>query len=472
MKKGPLTYDSMEAAIGNTPMIKLNKLPKEHGIAATFYVKCDYLNPGGSSKDRICSYMIDAAEKSGKLKPGDTIVESTSGNTGIGLALSAAVRGYKLIITIPDKMSMEKINTLKALGAEVIVTPTAVGHDHPDNYVSVARRIGSQPNHFHVNQYANEANVLAHYNTTANEIWEQMDKKVNYVFISVGTGGTITGVARRFQELDPSVKLIGVDPEGSILALPETLNTVRKTYKIEGIGQDQVPHILNRGLVSEWVKINDCESFNMARDMILKEGVLAGGSCGSTLIGAFKYLKAKGLEKEEGLRCVVFLPDSIRNYMTKFLVDEWMIGNNFRPVPRELDPKDYFAGKSIKDYPAIFKKLPYFDKRLTISDCMDLFKTGLPLLPIRQDSEIVGIVTKQKLINAITVQNLNRASSCSNCLDQNFLRMPSDAPLWLVQRCLSNNYHLILLGAEKDEIYCPSQSDIIQILDADLKELI
>lgn len=236
MKKDTRTYENVVDAIGQTPMIMLNKIPSENGVKCSIYAKCDYLNPGGSSKDRICLFMILAAEKEGKIKPGDTLVESTSGNTGIGLALVALVRGYKLITTIPDKMSKEKINTLKAMGTEVIITPTQLDSDDPNSYVGVAKRLGQLPNHFWINQYYNKANVQAHYETTGPEIFEQMNGKIDYMFIAAGTCGTITGCAKRFKELDPNIKVIGVDPVGSVLAIPDTLNSVSKSYKIEGIG--------------------------------------------------------------------------------------------------------------------------------------------------------------------------------------------------------------------------------------------
>lgn len=473
MRKDNLVYENVVAAIGQTPLIRMNKIPKDNDIACQLFAKCDFFNPGGSSKDRIGSFMIEAAEKEGKIKPGDTLVESTSGNTGIGLALSAIIKNYKLIITIPDKMSSEKINTLKAMGAQVIVCPTAVPHEHPDSYVATAKRLGAQPHHFHIDQYSNAANVEAHYQTTALEIWDQMDKKIDYFFVSVGTGGTVVGCARRFKELDPNIKIIGIDPEGSILSQPDSLNTVRKTYKIEGIGQDCVPKILKRELVTEWVKINDKESFPAARQLIDREGLLVGGSCGSVLVGTLKYLRAKGLDKNPNLRCVLFLPDSIRNYMSKFLVDEWMIGNDYFPLPEEAKGKrGVLETKTILDFPQIFKKLAYYDKRLTVSDCLDLFKKGMHIIPIRQAGEIIGVVTRKKLINAISAQSLNRSSSCANCLDREFLRLPATAPLALLQRCLNSHYNVVLIGTPASEIFTVSQADIAQIFDSELKELI
>lgn len=472
MKRDKLVYNNVVEAIGQSPMIKLSKYPQERGIKCQLYVKADYLNPGGSSKDRIGQFMIEAAEKEGLIKPGDTLVENTSGNTGIGLALNAAVKGYKLIVTIPDKMSKEKINTLKALGAEVIVTPTSVPQDHPDSYISVAKRLGSQPGHFHVNQYSNDANSDAHYKTTANEIWDQMDQKLDYVFIGVGTGGTVSGTAQRLKELHPGVKIVGIDPHGSVLAKPDNLNTPSKGYKIEGIGQEKPPKILRFDLIDDWVKTDDKESFIACRDIIKEEALLVGGSCGSVISGAMRYLKDKGIESNADVRGVIFLPDSIRNYMTKYLVDEWMVGNGYYPTPDASSQKGLLADKTILDFPEVFPKLAYFDKRLTISDCFDLFRKGLPCIPVRQSGEVIGVVTMAKLISAVSQQGLSKAASCANCLSKEFLILEATAPLSYVQSCLEGNYNVVLVGSNPSDIFTASMTDIAQLLDAETKELI
>lgn len=472
MKRDKLVYENVVEAIGQSPMIKLNKYPQARGVKCHLAVKADFLNPGGSSKDRIGQFMIEAAERDGLIKPGDTLVENTSGNTGIGLALNAAVKGYKLLVTIPDKMSSEKINTLKALGAEVIITPTSVPQDHPESYISVARRLSAQPGHFHINQYSNEANSDAHYKTTGDEIWDQMDQKLDYVFISVGTGGTISGTAKRLKELHPGIKIVGVDPHGSTLAKPDSLNTPPRSYKIEGIGQEKAPKILRFDLIDDWVKIDDKESFLACRDIIREEALLVGGSCGSVISGAMKYLKEKGLDSNPEIRCVIFLPDSIRNYMTKYLVDEWMVGNGFYPTPEASSQKGLLADKTILDFPEVFPKLAYFDKRLTISDCFDLFRKGLPCIPVRQSGEVIGVVTMAKLISAVSKQGLSKAASCANCLSKEFLTLEATTPLSYVQSCLEGNYNVVLVGSNTSDIFTASMADIAQLLDAETKELI
>ena len=368
MLNNPLrVYDDVTGAIGKTPMIRLNHVTKEHGIKCQVYVKCDFLSAGGSSKDRIGYSMIIEAEKKGIIKPGDTIVEATSGNTGVGLVLTAIARGYKSLITIPDKMSTEKINVLKALGAQVFITPTALDHSDPGSYTGLAREYGRLPNHYYIEQYENLDNQLAHYITTGEEVWEQMESKLDYFFVSIGTGGTTTGTSKKLKEKDPNVKIIAIDPHGSILAKPEELNKCLKSYKIEGIGQIRIPGNVSYALVDEFVKTWDQESFLMARDLVSKEGLIVGGSSGSVTIGAFRYLKEKGLDQNEDLRVVIFLSDTGKNYMTKFMNDNWMVGCGFYPTSRLQNPEhplDNLTVSSLKN----LTPLPYYDARLTVND--------------------------------------------------------------------------------------------------------
>jgi cystathionine beta-synthase len=283
--------------------------------------KCEYFNAGGSVKDRIGFRMVDDAEKSGRIKPGDTLIEPTSGNTGIGLALAAAIKGYKMIITLPEKMSNEKVDVLKALGADVIRTPTEAAFDAPDSHIGVAKRLNQEiPNSHILDQYGNPSNPLAHYDGTAEEILEQTGGKIDAIVMTAGTGGTVTGIARKLKERVPNVKVIAVDPHGSILAEPENLNGVLGSYKVEGIGYDFIPNVLERSLVDEWIKTEDKESFIMARRLIKNEGLLVGGSSGSAMSAAVQVAKRYG----PGQRVVVLLADSVRNYMSKFLNDNWM----------------------------------------------------------------------------------------------------------------------------------------------------
>lgn len=307
-------------AIGSTPIVKIHRLQK--GLSCNLYAKCEFMNPGGSVKDRIGYRMVVDAEQEGRIRPGDTLIEPTSGNTGIGIALAGAVRGYRVIITMPEKMSREKQCVLKALGAEVVRTPTEVAFDHPESHISVAKRLQQEiPNAHILDQYGNPSNPIAHYEGTAQEIWDDLNGKVDMVVMGAGTGGTITGVARRLKELNPQIKVVGADPEGSILAGPGETGT----YQVEGIGYDFIPDVLDRRLVDEWVKTNDQDSFYWARRLIREEGLLCGGSSGSAMTAAMKAARSL----PSGANCVVLLPDGVRNYMSKFMDDEWMKANGF-----------------------------------------------------------------------------------------------------------------------------------------------
>ena len=326
-----LRMDTILDNIGNTPMVRVNVVSKTEGLECELFAKCEFFNAGGSVKDRIGKRMIEDAERSGRIKPGDTLIEPTSGNTGIGLALTAAIKGYRMIITLPEKMSQEKVDILKALGAEIIRTPTEAAFDSPDSHIGVAKKLQSEiPNSHILDQYKNPSNPLAHYETTAEEIWEQCEGKLDMVVMTAGTGGTLTGIARRLKELNPAIIVVGVDPHGSILAQPAELNVSDVgTYKVEGIGYDFIPDVLDRSLVDRWIKTSDPESFTMARRLIREEGLLCGGSSGAAMVGALQAARELGPDK----RCVVLLADSIRNYMSKHLNDNWMATNGFVQPP-------------------------------------------------------------------------------------------------------------------------------------------
>ena len=315
-----MIYDNILDTIGKTPTVKLNKIGSD--LKCEIYVKCEYFNPGGSIKDRIGWNMVKEAEISGRIKPGDTLIEPTSGNTGQGMALAAAVKGYKCIITMPEKMSKEKQIALEALGATIIRTPTEASFDDPESHISVAKKLHKEiPNSHILDQYGNPDNPDAHYNGTAEEILEDFGTNLDMVVIGVGTGGTITGVAKKLKEKIPAIKVIGADPVGSILGGGKDV----KPYLVEGIGYDFFPEVLDNTLVDEYVKTNDEESFLMARRLIKEEGLLCGGSSGTALIAALK--SAKTLLADQ--KCLVILPDGIRNYMTKFPNDNWMKSKGF-----------------------------------------------------------------------------------------------------------------------------------------------
>ena len=380
----PPPVDSVLSVIGNTPLVKLSdKICGD--IKGNIWVKCEFFNAGGSVKDRIGLRMIDDAEKAGRIKPGDTLIEPTSGNTGIGMALAAAVRGYKCIIVLPEKMSKEKVDVLKALGAEIIRTPTEAAWDAPDSHISIAKKLQREtPNSHILDQYTNPANPLAHYDGTAEEILQQLDGKVDMFVAGAGTGGTISGTAAKIKERCPNAKIVGVDPVGSILAVPDSLNDPGRlsSYHVEGIGYDFIPGVLDRSIVDKWMKSNDSESLVMMRKLIRSEGLLCGGSSGAAVSCAIKA----AAHLSEGQNCVVILPDSVRNYMTKALSDEWMIDHDFidNEIIKKKQYQNWWANKRVCDL-----KL---NTPLTISwnvKCKDaialLKREGFDMVPVIDD---------------------------------------------------------------------------------------
>src|SRR5688572_9842806 len=319
--------DSILDTTGGTPMVRLSRIGRD--LPCELLGKCEFMNPGGSVKDRIGVRMLLDAEKSGRIKPGDTLIEPTSGNTGIGLAMAAAVRGYRVIITMPEKMSQEKQVVLEALGAEIIRTPTEAAWDAPESHIGVAKRLKEIiPNSHILDQYSNPSNPNAHEDGTGTEIVEQCEGKLDAVVMTAGTGGTITGVAKAIKRMVPGCKIVGVDPEGSILAGPGEI----RTYKVEGIGYDFIPDVLHRDLVDEWIKSNDRDSFRVARQLIRQEGLLVGGSSGSAVWAAQKVAR----RMKPGQRVVVILPDAVRNYMTKFVDDAWLRQHGFLQADWEM----------------------------------------------------------------------------------------------------------------------------------------
>ena len=321
-----MKYNSVLETIGKTPLVRLNSITKE--LPCTVYAKCEFFNPGGSVKDRIALKMVEDAEKSGRIKPGDTLIEPTSGNTGIGLALAGAIKGYRVIITMPEKMSREKQVILESLGAEIIRTPTEAAFDAPESHISVAKKLEKElPNAHILDQYSNPANPGAHYAHTAQEILDDLDGKVDMIVIGTGTGGTITGCAKRLKETNPNCIIVGADPVGSILAGGDHVDS----YEVEGIGYDFIPEVLNRNLVDHWVKTDDKTSFELARRLIKEEGLLCGGSAGAVLQAVLQ----EAPKLSANANCVALLSDGVRNYLSKFVDDRWMAENQLssRVIP-------------------------------------------------------------------------------------------------------------------------------------------
>lgn len=320
-----MLHENILECIGKTPLVRLQRLFAAEAPAVRIWGKCEFLNPGGSIKDRIGYNMVLKAEAEGRIRPGDTLIEPTSGNTGIGIALAGAVKGYHVIIVMPEKMSREKQVILEALGAEIIRTPTEAAWDSPESHISVSKRLAASLPRAHVlDQYSNSANPGAHAEGTALEIIADLGKVPEVVVIGAGTGGTLSGIAKVFKAKRPDCLVVAADPEGSILAGPGPVNS----YLVEGIGYDFIPDVLDRSLVDRWVKTNDARSFALARQLIRQEGMLGGGSCGSALMAVEESLPSI----KPGSDVVVILPDGVRNYMTKFVDNNWLEGHGFGAV--------------------------------------------------------------------------------------------------------------------------------------------
>ena len=315
-------YPTLLDLVGGTPIVRLDKLGRD--VEPTLLAKLEHLNPGGSVKDRIGLPMIEQAERDGKLRPGGTIVEPTSGNTGVGLAIAAAIKGYRCIFVMPDKMSQEKIALLRAYGAEVVICPTAVPPDSPESYYSVSDRLAEEiPGGFKPDQYSNMANPEAHYDVTGPEIWEQTGGELAAIVISVGTGGTISGVGRFFKERKPETLIVGADPEGSVYTAQEEADV--HPYLVEGIGKDSWPQTMDPDVVDEWLRVSDRDSFLTSRRLAREEGILAGGSAGTTVWAALQIAARFGRDA----RILTIIPDTGRNYLSKFYDDNWMLDHGF-----------------------------------------------------------------------------------------------------------------------------------------------
>ena len=392
MNRNARPYDNVLETIGWTPLIRLNRITR--GFRTPVYGKAEFFNPGGSVKDRIGLPIIERAEREGRLKPGGTIVEGTSGNTGVGLAIAAALRGYRCIFTLPDKMSQEKVRLLKAFGAEVIVTPTAVPPDHPDNYVVMARRIAAEtPNAILADQFYNPANPEAHYATTGPELWEQTEGKITHFVAAAGTGGTISGVGRYLKERNPNIKIIAGDPTGSILAEYWKSHGEHKIdgapYKVEGIGQDKVPGTLEMAVIDEYHTVSDRDAFSMARRLTREEGLFVGGSSG--LITKVAVDLARRLNDPKAY-VVTFLCDTGERYLSKLYSDEWMRENQMLEADR-VTLGDMLLRKDSSE-PAVISIAPGSGVRQALN-LMALHDVSQ--VPVMEDNECIGSVVESSL---------------------------------------------------------------------------
>ncbi|MFI8261619.1 MULTISPECIES: cystathionine beta-synthase [unclassified Streptomyces] len=390
-------HDSMISLVGNTPLVKLNRVTE--GLQATVLAKVEYFNPGGSVKDRIAVRMIEAAEQSGALKPGGTIVEPTSGNTGVGLAIVAQQKGYKCIFVCPDKVSMDKINVMRAYGAEVVVCPTAVDPEHPDSYYNVSDRLAREPGAWKPDQYSNPNNPRSHYETTGPELWDQTDGKITHFVAGVGTGGTISGTGNYLKEVSGGkVKVIGADPEGSVYS-----GGSGRPYLVEGVGEDFWPTAYDPNVTDEIIAVSDKDSFQMTRRLAKEEGLLVGGSCGMAVVAALKA--AEGLGPDDVV--VVLLPDSGRGYLSKIFSDEWMAGHGFL---EEAGPAARI-GDVLDDKEGGIPSLVHMHPEETVGEAIDVLREyGVSQMPIVKPgaghpdvmaAEVIGSVVEKELLAAL-----------------------------------------------------------------------
>ena len=431
-------HDNILQVIGNTPMVRLQRMGR--GLRPTLLAKLEYLNPGGSVKDRIGTAMLDAAEKSGLLKPGGTVIEGTSGNTGMGLALAAAIKGYQCIFTMPDKMSQEKINALRALGAEVIVTPTQVDHHDPRSYHSVALRLSKEiPNSYFPNQYENPANAFAHYATTGPEIWEQTEGKVTHVVIGVGTGGTITGVARYLKEKNPAIRIIGADPLGSIFA--EMFRTGRRPqpepYKVEGIGQDEKPANVDFSVIDEIHAVGDKDSFLKTRLLARTEGIFAGGSSGTAVHVAMKISE----ELDEKNIVVTIIPDSGTRYLSKIYNDNWMKENQF------VEAQVYVrASEVVRDKVRRTDQLVSIPLGITVGDAVNLMRDhDISQVPVIEGGEVVGSMSETRILDILVANPQARMKPVAEYMERPFPVVSDDSSLADVAKRMDRDTSAILV---------------------------
>ncbi|MCA9969571.1 MAG: cystathionine beta-synthase [Anaerolineales bacterium] len=453
-------YDNILQTIGDTPLVMLNAVARD--LACTLLAKVEFFNPGGSVKDRIGWTIVADAEKSGRLKPGGTIVEATSGNTGVGLALAAAIKGYRCIFVMPDKMSQEKILLLRAFGARVVVTPTAVEPEDPRSYYSVANKLVEEtPNAILANQYHNPVNPQSHFEGTGPEIWRQTAGKITHFVAGMGTGGTITGVGRFLKQVNPHVKIIGVDPIGSILYDLHRSGRAGKAegYKVEGIGEDFLPSTTDLSVIDDIVQVTDRESLLMGRRLVREEGIFGGGSCGSAVAGAIKYAREHHLGADDLV--VVILPDSGSRYLSKMFDDDWMRENGFLDSAWvDFRAADIQAGKQEE---GLITARP---TDLMTEVVAQLKQHGVSQLPVvGENGRLLGAVTEIDLLNhMLHADHTHHADeTIEGLVDANVPVVRPNTPLESLMPLLSH-HHAVLIAAEDQVQGILTKIDILDFL--------
>lgn len=451
-------YNSIIETIGSTPMVRLNEVSKD--VPGTILVKVEYFNPGNSMKDRMAIKIIEDAEKEGLLKPGGTLIEGTSGNTGMGLALGAIAKGYKCIFTLADKQSREKIDVLRAMGAEVIVCPTNVPAEDPRSYYSVAQKLNKEiPNSYYVNQYDNLSNTQAHYETTGPEIWEDTDGKITHYVAGVGTGGSICGVSKFLKEKNPDVTVVGIDSFGSVFKkYKETGEFDEKEiypYLTEGIGEDILPKNVNFDLIDHFEKVTDKDAAIMARKLAKKEGLFVGWSSGSAVYGAMEYAR-QYLKKDDVM--VIILPDHGTRYLGKIYNDVWMNDHGFTEKTALATAKDIIEWKSNDDLVSI-------DKDMLVGDVIKtLTVEGISQLPVMDGSKMVGSITDSKLLQLLLEDQTSGKERIDNVMDQPLQFVALDNTLDVLASLISKENKALLVRDQNNKTHIITEHDILKAM--------
>jgi cystathionine beta-synthase len=444
--------ESILDLVGNTPLVRLHKVTA--GVKPTILAKLEELNPGGSVKDRIGLTMVEEAERTGQLRAGGTIIEPTSGNTGHGLAMVAAIKGYRMIFVMPDKMSAEKISLLRAYGAEVVVCPTNVDRESPQSYYSVADRLAREiPGAYQPNQYFNPRNPEAHYNTTGPEIWVQTEGRVGVFVAGMGTGGTISGVARYLKEKNPSVHIVGADPEGSLYSGPIA------PYKVEGVGEDFMPGTMDIKIVDQIVQVTDKQSFMAARRLAREEGILVGGSSGLALHAALEVAR----ERETDDVIVVLFPDTGRNYLSKFFNDEWMRQNGYLARLGAVRIREV-----LDSHPKGVPQLVTVEAAKTVGEAIDLMQRyGISQIPVVEDSNgrgVVGTLQERTLLDRVYRDPAVVSTAVSAAMDPPLSQVAVDSSL--------DDAFEPLLRGEQAVLVVQNEKPVAVITRADLLEFV